>query len=81
MLVSYGHTQSFQAKNIDVAVNDMARIITGYLRPTRLDNLHLFSGTVSHDVKKKVAPDIEKSKQMQGIDHTQCMVKLQQPHD
>lgn len=55
--------RSAHAKQVDVALNETCRIITGCLKPTPLDLLYPLAGIAPPEVRREVACMVEKNKQ------------------
>lgn len=54
---------SAHAKQVDVALNETTRIITGCLRPTPTEKLYPLAGIAPPHIRRQVAADIERTKQ------------------
>lgn len=54
---------SSHAKKVDIAVNDMARIVTGCLKPTPVHKLYPIIGIAPPSIRRDVAADAERTKQ------------------
>ncbi|KAI5735344.1 hypothetical protein M8J77_017170 [Diaphorina citri] len=54
---------SAHCKQINTAINESCRIITGCLKPTPLDKLYPLAGIAPPDIRRKVAAEVERSKQ------------------
>ena len=55
-------SRSVHAGQVDVALNETCRIITGCLKPTPLQMLHPLAGIAPPDVRRSVASGIERAK-------------------
>lgn len=60
---------SVHAKQVDVAVNESVRIITGCMKPTPLDKIYSIAGIAPPKIRRQVSADIEKTKQAQDPRH------------
>lgn len=54
--------RSSHAKKLDPALNNTCRSITGCLKPTNINNLHLLAGIAPADVRREVASRVEMTK-------------------
>lgn len=54
---------STHAKQVDVAVNDTLRVITGCLRPTPVNKLYPIASIAPPNIRRQVAAEVEKFKQ------------------
>lgn len=61
--------RSSHVKQVDTAVNDTCRIITGCLRPTPRENLFILAGIAPPQVRRVVAADVERTKQIGDARH------------
>ncbi|XP_047028461.1 uncharacterized protein LOC124636417 [Helicoverpa zea] len=55
-------SRSVHAGQVDVALNETCRIVTGCLKPTPLQMLHALAGIAPPDVRRSVASGIERAK-------------------
>ena len=55
--------QSAHAKRLDPVLNKNCRLITGCLRPTNVDNLHLLAGVAPPEIRREAASKLERSRQ------------------
>ncbi|KAG7303178.1 hypothetical protein JYU34_011639 [Plutella xylostella] len=55
--------RSAHAREVDVALNDTVRIVTGCLKPTPLHKLYSLAGIAPPSIRRKVACSVEKAKQ------------------
>ena len=60
---------SSHAKQVDVAVNDMARLVSGCLKPTPVHKLYPIIGVAPPDIRRKAATDAERYKQTHDPKH------------
>jgi len=60
---------SAYAKNIDIALNESCRIITGGLRPTEVHKLHTLSGIATPDICRTTITESERYKCNQDPRH------------
>lgn len=74
--------QSSHTKKVDIALNDIIRLITGCLKPTSIDKVQILSGIVPPEIRREIAANIEKGKQinddrhvMYGITSTRSRLK------
>ncbi|KAI5730963.1 hypothetical protein M8J77_002695 [Diaphorina citri] len=49
---------SAHCKQVNTAINEFCRIITGCLKPTPLDKLHPLAGIAPPDIRRKVAAEV-----------------------
>lgn len=61
--------RSAHAKEVDIALNDTCRIVTGCLRPTPLAMLYPLAGIAPPEVRREIASRIEKRKQEEDKRH------------
>ncbi|KAL1445918.1 hypothetical protein WDU94_000020 [Cyamophila willieti] len=61
---------SAHAGQVDIAVNESARIITGCLKPTPLDKIYPIAGISPPEIRRKVCAEVEKAKQVNDPRHT-----------
>ncbi|KAI5747569.1 hypothetical protein M8J77_016091 [Diaphorina citri] len=61
---------SAHAKHVNVAINESARIISGCLRPTPISKLYPLIGIAPPDIRREVARDVERKKQMEDPRHS-----------
>ena len=61
--------QSAHAKRHDPVLNESCRLITGCLKPTNVDNPHLFAGVDPPEIRKEVASKLERSRQAYDSRH------------
>lgn len=61
--------QSAHARQVDVALNETTRIITGCLRPTPLDKIHLIAGIAPPAVRREAAAYKERLKSTETVSH------------
>ncbi|XP_062835725.1 CMP-N-acetylneuraminate-beta-1,4-galactoside alpha-2,3-sialyltransferase isoform X3 [Anolis carolinensis] len=54
--------KSAHAKQVDIALNETCRIITGCLKPTPVDKLYKLAGIAPPDVRREVAANGERNK-------------------
>ncbi|KAL7396938.1 hypothetical protein ABVT39_013997 [Epinephelus coioides] len=54
--------RSSHAKKLDPALNNTCRSITGCLKPTNINNLHLLAGIAPADVRRRAASRVEMTK-------------------
>jgi len=54
---------------VDITLNDKIRLITRSLKPTRIDEVEILSGIVSHEIRRKTAAKIERKKQINDDRH------------
>lgn len=54
---------SAHAKQVDIAVNDTARIISGCLKPTPVQKLYPIVGIAPPNIQRAIAADYERAKQ------------------
>ncbi|CAG9137692.1 unnamed protein product [Plutella xylostella] len=55
--------RSAHAREVDVALNDTVRIVTGCLKPKPLHKLYSLAGIAPPSIRRKVACSVEKAKQ------------------
>ncbi|KAL1448639.1 hypothetical protein WDU94_001908 [Cyamophila willieti] len=60
---------SAHCKQVDVAVNEAARIITGCLKPTPIHKIYALAGIVPPEIRRRVAAEAERNKQMSDNRH------------
>lgn len=60
---------SSHSKEVDVAVNAAARIISGCLKPTPIEKLYPIIGIAPPDIRREVAAEIERKKQNEDRRH------------
>lgn len=60
---------SAHAKEVDVALNETCRIISGCLKPTPLNMLYPLAGIAPPSVRREVACSVERQKQMEDKRH------------
>jgi hypothetical protein len=73
--------KSAHSKQVDIAVNEMARIITGCLKPTPINKLYPIIGIAPPYIRRRVAADAERFKQTHDhrhplYNHQQTMSRL-----
>lgn len=73
--------RSTHAAKLDPALNDCCRIITGCLRPTPKEHLYTLAGIAPPNIRRAVASQVERSKQMDDtrhplFDHTPAKPRL-----
>ncbi|KAI5731039.1 hypothetical protein M8J77_003674 [Diaphorina citri] len=61
---------STHAKHVNVAINESARIISGCLRPTPISKLYPLIGIAPPDIRREVARDVERKKQIEDPRHS-----------
>ena len=61
--------QSAHAKRLDPVLNESCRLITGCLKPTNVDNLHLLAGVAPPEIQRKAASQLERSRQAYDPSH------------
>lgn len=54
---------SAHTRQVDIALNETGRIITGCLRPTPVDKIYHLAGIAPPDVRRRTAAEVEKRKQ------------------
>lgn len=54
---------SVHSKNVNIAINESCRIITGCLKPTPLNKIYSLSGIAPPNIRRIVAAEVEKTKQ------------------
>ena len=64
-----GWERSAHAKRFDPVLNESCRLITGCLKPTDVDNLHLLAGVAPPEIRKEAAGKLEPSKQTYDPSH------------
>lgn len=62
--------KSTHAKQVDVALNETSRIITGCMKPTCLDKIHHLAGIAPADVRREAAAFKERLKAEELEEHT-----------
>ena len=62
-------TKSTHARKLNPALHDCCRIISGCLKPTNLDNVHLVAGIAPPHIRRTVACPIERTRQMTDARH------------
>ena len=70
--------QSAHAKRLDQALNESRRLITGCLKPTNADNLHLLAGVAPPEIRREAASKLEHS--MQAYNPSHMLFNQQPPH-
>ncbi|KAL1460605.1 hypothetical protein WDU94_012577 [Cyamophila willieti] len=60
---------SAHAKQVDVAINDAVRSITGCLRPTPLEKVYQLAGIAPPNIRRRVAAEVERLKQTNDPRH------------
>ena len=55
--------QSAHAKRLDPVLNESCRLITGFLKPTHVDNLRLLAGIAPLEIRRKATSKLERSRQ------------------
>ena len=60
---------SAHAKRLDPVLNESCRLITGCLKPTNVDNLHLLSGVAPPEIQREAASKLERSRQAYNPRH------------
>lgn len=61
--------RSTHTKQIDTALNETVRIITGCLKPTPVDKLYPLAGIAPPHIRRQIASDIERTKQIMDERH------------
>jgi len=61
--------RSSHTKKVDTALNHTCRIITGCLRPTKVENLYAACGIAPPEIRREVATDKERAKMENDIRH------------
>ena len=61
--------RSCHAKKLDPALNNSCRHVTGYLKPTNTNNVHVLAGIAPPDIRRKVASSEERLKQTSDEKH------------
>ena len=61
--------RSSHSKKLDPTLNDSCRAITGCLKPTSVDSLHVLSGIAPPDIRRPVASRMERLRQSQDRRH------------
>ena len=61
--------RSSHSKKLDPTLNDSCRAITGCLKPTSVDSLHVLSGIAPPDIRRSVASRMERLRQSQDRRH------------
>ena len=61
--------RSVHARKLDPVLNETCRLITGCLKPTKVDNLYVLSGIAPPDIRRAVASQSERSRQVQDQRH------------
>ncbi|KAI5739706.1 hypothetical protein M8J77_022428 [Diaphorina citri] len=61
---------SSHVKEVNVAINESARIISGCLRPTPISKLYPLIGIAPPDIRREVARDVERKKQVEDPRHS-----------
>lgn len=61
--------KSSHAKQVDVALNETCRIVTGCLKASPIDKLHKLAGIAPPDVRREVAAKLERHKAEHNTDH------------
>ena len=70
--------RSAHSHKLDPALNDCCRAITGCLKPTSVDSLHVLSGIAPPDIRRSVASRMERLRQTQDTRHPCHDVELPQ---
>ena len=60
---------SSHAKQVDVAVNDMARLVSGCLKPTPIHKLYPIIGIAPPNIRRRAAADAERQRQIHDPRH------------
>ena len=60
---------SAHAKRLDPVLNESFCLITGCLKPTNVDNLHLLAGIAPPEIRKEAASKLERSRQAYDSHH------------
>lgn len=71
--------RSCHAKKVDIALNEICRIISGCLEPTPIKEIQVQSGIVLPDIRREIASEIERHKQLYDPRHPLHGMNLQ--HD
>ena len=58
------------AKRLDSVLNESCRLITGCLKPTNIDNLHLLAGIAPSEIQREATSKLERLKQAYDPRHT-----------
>lgn len=61
---------SAHAKQVDVSLNEAVRIVTGTMKPTPLHKIYPIVGIAPPDVRRQVAAETERGKQINDTRHT-----------
>ena len=61
--------RSAHAKRLGPVLNESCRLITGCLKPTNVDNLHLLAGIALPEIRKEAASKLERSRQAYDPHH------------
>ena len=70
--------RSAHAKRLDPVLNESCRLITGCLKPTNADNLHLLAGIAPPEMRREAASKLECSRQAYEPRH--LLFNYQPPH-
>ena len=54
--------RSAHIKRLDPVLNESCRLITGCLKPTNVDNLHLLAGIALPEIRREAASKLERSR-------------------
>ncbi|XP_061721084.1 uncharacterized protein LOC133527905 [Cydia pomonella] len=60
---------SSHAAQVDIALNESCRLVTGCLKPTKRDHLYQLSGIAPPDIRRDVAGAVERGKQLRDLRH------------
>ena len=63
-------TYWIQSSTLDSELNTACRSITGYLKPTNVEELYLLAGIAPPDIRRDVCARVEKKKQESNIAHS-----------
>ena len=61
--------RSTHVRKLNPALHDCCRIISGCLKPTNLDSVHLLGGIAPPDIKRTVAYRMERHRQTTDVSH------------